>query len=97
VTNWTLSNCERLIEIPVAVAPSASPEKVINLLTQTVKSHPKVLANPPPQTLLVTFAAAAMSFRVRSWIDSEEDWMVVTSELSIAITGALAKEGIAMT
>ena len=95
VTNWTLSNCERLIEIPVSVASKVDPQHVLNLLTDVVRAHPSVLKNPSPHTLLVTFGAA-LNFRVRAWIDSEDEWMKITSDLSLAINSALAKENIVM-
>jgi potassium efflux system protein len=96
VTNWTLSNCERLIEIPVNVASKVDPQHVLELLTSVVRANSSVLKNPPPQTLLATFGGTALTFRVRAWLDSEEEWMKVTSDLSLAINAALAKENIAM-
>jgi small-conductance mechanosensitive channel len=44
----------------------------------------------------VTFAAAALTFRLTVWIDSAEEWMKVTSDLSLAINSELAKENIAL-
>lgn len=96
VTNWTLSNCERLIEIPVNVTSKVDPQHVLKLLTDVAKSHPGVLKNPPPQALLVTFGSATLAFRLRAWTDSEEEWMKITSDLSLAINSTLTKENIAM-
>jgi potassium-dependent mechanosensitive channel len=96
VTNWTLSNCERLIEIPVNVTSKVDPQHVLKLLTDAARSHPSVLKNPSPQALLVTFGGTALAFRLRVWIDSEEEWMKITSDLSLAINSALTKENIAM-
>ena len=93
VTNWTLSNCERLIEIPVTVTSKVEPQQVLDLLTKVVRAHSHVLKNPAPQAVLVTLGAS-LGFRVRAWIDSEEEWMKITSELSLAILAALAKENI---
>lgn len=95
VTNWTLSNCERLIEIPVNVTSKVDPKTVLDLLANVARAHPSVLKNPAPQALLVTFGAT-LSFRLRAWIDSEEEWMKITSELSLALNSALAKENIAV-
>ena len=95
VTNWTLSNCERLIEIPVNVTSKVDPQHVLDLLTGVARAHASVLKNPAPQALLVTFGAA-LNFRLRAWIDSEEEWMKITSELSLAVNAALAKENIAI-
>jgi len=96
VTNWTLSNCERVIEIPVNVISKVDPQHVLNLLTDVARANPSVLKNPSPQALLVGFGGAALTFRLRAWTDSEEEWMKVTSDLSLAINSALARENIAM-
>jgi potassium efflux system protein len=96
VTNWTLSNCERLVEIPVNVTSKVDPQHVLDLLTGVARANSRVLKNPGPQTLLVTFGGTALSFRLRAWIDSEEDWMQVTSDLSLAVNAAIAKENITM-
>jgi small-conductance mechanosensitive channel len=96
VTNWTLSNCERLIEIPVTVATKVDPETIITLLTHVAGSHPDVLKNPAPRAYLVAFAGASLTFRLSAWIDSAEQWMKITSDLSLAINAALAKENIAI-
>ena len=96
VTNWTLSNCDRLIEIPVNVAPKADPQQVLKLLTDVARADPRVLKNPPPQALLVTFGATALAFQLRAWTNSEEEWMKITSDLSLAVNSALAGENIAM-
>jgi potassium efflux system protein len=93
VTNWTLSNCERLIEIPVNVTSKVDPQHVLDLLTKVVAAQSTVMKNPAPQTLLVTFGAT-LSFRVRAWVDADEEWMKITSDLSLAINAALAKDNI---
>ncbi len=96
VTNWTLSNCERLIEIPVNVASKVDPRHMIDLLTKVALSHPSVLKNPAPKVLLTSLAATGLNFRVQAWIDSSDKWMEITSDLSLAINAALAKENIAL-
>jgi potassium-dependent mechanosensitive channel len=96
VTNWTLSNCERQIEIPVVVTSKVDPQHVIVLLTNLALSHPDVIKNPTPRAYLVTFGATALTFRLSVWIDSADEWMKVTSDLSVAINAALTKENIAL-
>ncbi len=94
VTNWTLSNCERQIEIPVTVAAKVDPGHVLALLTNLAVAHPDVIKNPAPRAYLVTFGAATLTFRLSVWIDSADEWMKVTSDLSVAVNAALAKENI---
>ena len=94
VTNWTLSNCERVIEIPVTVTSKPDPKHVMELLTKVARAHHSVIKNPAPEALLAAPGGATMAFKLRVWIDSEEEWMEVTSDLSLAINEALAKENI---
>jgi small-conductance mechanosensitive channel len=96
VTNWTLSNCERQIEIPITVASKVDPQHVISLLTNIASKHPDVLKNPAPRAYLVTLASASLTFRLSAWIDSAEEWMKITSDLSLAINATLARENIAL-
>jgi small-conductance mechanosensitive channel len=96
VTNWTLSNCERQVEIPVTIASKVDPQHIISLLTNVAGKHPDVLKNPAPRAYLVTFAGASLTFRLSAWIDSAEEWMKITSELSVAINSALTRENITL-
>jgi small-conductance mechanosensitive channel len=95
VTNWTLSNCERLIEIPVNVTSKVDPQHVIDILLAVAKANPDVIRNPAPQAILITFGAT-LAFRLRVWIDSEEQWLKITSDLSLAVNAAMAKENIVL-
>ena len=54
------------------------------------------LRNPSPQAIIVAIAAASTSLKLRCWLDAEEDWMKVTSELNLALQVALEKENIAL-
>jgi small-conductance mechanosensitive channel len=96
VTNWTLSNCERLIEIPVSIAPKANARRALDLLIESAKANAAVLKNPPPQAVILSLAAASTALKLRCWVDSEEDWMKVTSEITLALQAALEKENIAL-
>jgi potassium efflux system protein len=96
VTNWTFSNCERQIEIPITVVSKADPQHVISLLTNIAVAHSDVLKNPAPRAYLVTLGSTSLTFRLSAWIDSAEEWMKITSDLSLAINSALARENIAL-
>jgi small-conductance mechanosensitive channel len=96
VTNWTLSNSQRTLEIPVTVASKVDPQHVLSLLIDAARANPRVLKDPPPQALLITFGGASLTFRLRAWIDSGDAWMQITSELSLSVNAALAKENIAL-
>jgi potassium efflux system protein len=96
VTNWTFSDSQRLIEVPVPVAQAADPDQVIELLKGVAAAHPLVTKNPPPRALVVNLGPGALSFELRAWTDRAQDWMQIRSELAVAIKSVLAKENISI-
>ena len=94
VINWTLSNRQHGIELPIAVAQGSDPERVIALLEKTAAAHPLVTGDPPPQALVVRLGADATGFELRAWTDRSELWMQIRSDLAIAINSTLAAEKI---
>ena len=93
VTNWTLSDRLRRMEIPVGVRYGTDPERVINLLSEAVSHHPEVLPNPAVTTLFLGFGESSLDFVVRAWTSSD-DWRVVQSDLAVEVNRALKEAGI---
>ena len=58
VTNWTLSDPLRRIELPVGVAYGSDPEQVIGLLLEVAREHDEILEEPAPQALFHGFGGA---------------------------------------
>jgi small-conductance mechanosensitive channel len=96
VTNWTFSDSQRLIEVPIPVAQAADPDHVIELLKGVAAAHPLVIKDPPPQALVLNLGPGALNFELRAWTDRAEDWMQIRSELAVAIKSVLAKENISI-
>lgn len=94
VTNWTLSDRYRAIEMPVTVARGAPPQQVIGVLERVAANQPGIRKEPAPQAYVVNFGAAAVSFNLRAWTDRYEDWVQVRSDLSVAVDATLAQENI---
>jgi len=94
VTNWTLSDRYRAIEVTVTVARGAAPQQVIEVLKRVAANHPRITKEPLPQAYVVNFASAAVSFNLRAWTDRYEDWVQVRSDLAVAIDEALTRENI---
>jgi small-conductance mechanosensitive channel len=96
VTNWTLSDRLRRIDLPVAVAGPADARRVMELIKAAAVGQPWVLKDPPPQTLLVSFAGDSMNFELRIWTNQSEDWSQIRSELALAVRATLAEHSIAV-
>jgi potassium-dependent mechanosensitive channel len=96
LTNWTLSNRRRTIELPVSVAQGADPGRVIALLERVAAEHPLVTDEPPPEALVVKLSPDAVAFELRAWTAEIERWMQIRSELAINVSATLAAEKIAL-
>jgi potassium efflux system protein len=89
VTNWTLTDQQRRLEIPVGVAYGTDPERVIEILLAVADNHKDILKNPAPQALFMAFGESSLDFILRAWTNEYQRWPIVRSELATAIWRAL--------
>ena len=94
VTNWTLSDRMRRVDLKVAVAYASDPLRVLDTLRETAKAYPKSLGKPAPLALCTGFLDSALNFELRVWTASFEESDLVRSELAVAMHAALAAAGI---
>jgi len=94
VTNWTLSNRQRGIEISIAAGAGVDPVKVIALLGKVAAATTGIITNPPPEVFLTTFSADAYTYQLHAWTDQAERWIQIRSDLSVAIHAAMVRENI---
>jgi potassium efflux system protein len=95
VTNWTLSDQLRRIELPVGVAYGTDPERVVELLLEVARGHGDVVEEPPPQALFQGFGESSLNFLLRAWSDAVYDrTLAIRSELALATHRALSEAGI---
>ncbi|HVO83664.1 MAG TPA: mechanosensitive ion channel domain-containing protein, partial [Syntrophobacteria bacterium] len=93
VTNWTLSDQLRRIELPVGVNYGAQPKKVIEVLEAVARANPQVLRDPPPRALFVGFGDSSINFELRAWTDQFMGWSKIRSELAVAVYDAVQEAG----
>jgi potassium efflux system protein len=96
VTNWTLSDRGRAVEVSVTVAPNTDLPRVVELLKSIAANHPQVAEKPPPQVHVTSITASAVTAQLRVWTERNEAWAQVRSDLSVDINQALAREKILM-
>jgi small-conductance mechanosensitive channel len=92
VTNWTLSDQLRRIDLPVGVNYGAEPKKVIELLESVGRAHPKVLQEPAPRGLFMSYGDSSINFELRAWTEQTNS-MQVHSDLTVAIYDAVYAAG----
>ena len=84
VTNWTLSDRKRMIEIDVAVAGEAQAESVIRLLETAATEVEGISAKPAPRASLNKLGTDR-TYRLYAWIDDVDRSVEVQSALRMSI------------
>jgi potassium efflux system protein len=88
VTNWTLGDKLRRIDLPVGVNYGADPEGVIGIFKKVAKAHPDVLPSPEPSALFTGYGDSSINFELWAWTDKFNDWQRIRSDLATAIYNA---------
>ena len=94
VTNWTLSDQRRRMEILVGVAYGTDPHKVLELLLKAARSDERILADPEPAALFLGFGDSSLDFSLRAWTDEFNDYLTIKSDLTLAVHDAIYAAGI---
>jgi potassium efflux system protein len=93
VTNWTLSDQLRRIDLPVGVSYSAAPQEVIKIMEATALANPRVLRYPAPQALMMGYGDSSINYEIRAWTSEFDNWPAVRSELAVALYDAVHAAG----
>ena len=93
VTNWTLSDRLRCIDLPVGVNYGAEPQKVIEVMQAVAAAHSKVLKHPAPKAFLVGYGDSSINFELRAWTDRPDSWFQTRSELAVSLYDAIRGAG----
>ena len=81
VTNWTLSNRQIRLKIPVGVAYGSDIPLVMETLMTCAKANSRIAETPAPQVLFLKFGESALEFELRVFATNADYMMVVRSEL----------------
>ncbi|RKY93401.1 MAG: hypothetical protein DRQ13_09505, partial [Ignavibacteriae bacterium] len=94
LTNWTMTDQLRRIEIKVGVMYGSDVNNVMELLLNCAKENQKILARPAAYVLFQDFGESYLEFELRCWTSDYTDWIDIRSELRVAINNSFEKEGI---
>lgn len=94
VTNWTLSDRKRRVEISVGVAYGTDPSKVIEMLISVAREHPDVLDHPPPSAMFMGFGPSSLDFCLRMWTLRQEPFPQLKSDVGVGVYKILSDAGI---
>ena len=93
-TTYTASDRLRRSQVTVGAAYHHDPETVIALLEATALSVPRVLQEPAPKALLVSYGDSAIQYALRFWITNPMNNIGICSEVNQAIWRAFSQQGI---
>jgi len=96
VTNWTLSDRTRRIDLSVGVDYASAPERVVEVLEAVAQAHPQILKTPPPQAVFQAFGDSSINFQLRAWTNRFERWPKIQTELAAAVYDALHAAGMSL-
>ena len=68
VTNWTLTNRQVRLIIPVGVAYGSDVDRVTETLMNCAKTNPKVAKRPEPKVRFLTFGDSTLDFELRVFV-----------------------------
>ncbi len=92
VTNWTMSDRQRRIQLPVKVAFGNDPHKVLELLHKVAREHSGVLEYPEPQAFFNGFGDNYLDFKLYYWIS--DNILQTKSEMALGVHDTIKSAGI---
>ena len=96
VTNWTLSNTQRRVQVVVGVAYGSDTALVERLLLEAAAQTPGVLAEPAPSVAFELFADSSLQFRLYCWIAAADRAVATNHLLHVRIEQVLRLNGISI-
>lgn len=94
LTNWTMLDRNRRIEINVGLAYGTDPAQAIELLASVARGTLGISTQPAPIALFMGFGASALDFSVRAWTPDYDQWMSIRSDMLSRMYEALKQAGI---
>jgi potassium efflux system protein len=94
VTNWTLSDLQSRIVIPVGVAYGSDLDKVRRVLLDVAHANPNILKDPEPSVAFIQYGASSIDFELRCFVADIGVRVQTHTELALAIDKAFRENGI---
>jgi small-conductance mechanosensitive channel len=95
VTNWTLTDRLKRLDLPIGVGYRAVPKKIIEVLEGVARAHPNVLNQPAPLCVLKSYGDNSINFELRVWTDYSNS-QKVNNDLNVAIYDAIYAVGMSL-
>lgn len=96
LTNWTLMDRNRRLDVNLGVAYGSDVPQVLQLLMQVTRDTPDVATQPEPVVLFTGFGPSSLDFAIRAWTHNFDDSATVRSQLLTRLHEAFRSAGIAL-
>lgn len=93
LTNWTLSDKKRRVELIIGVAYHSDMDNVTKLIEEQL-SVEGILHLPAPRVFLQTFADNSVNFRVLFWVDDVDVWVAIRDKVMRGIFKSFQENGV---
>ena len=93
VTNWTLTDMVRRLELRIGVRYGTDPQQVIDVLRSVAADHEEVLQDPEAIAVFDGFGESSLDFRLLYWVPMD-GVLKVKTEVNLAMHEALKEAGI---
>ncbi|WP_222105428.1 mechanosensitive ion channel family protein [Denitromonas ohlonensis] len=95
VVNWSYSDPNTRVRIPVQISYDDDPEQAMALLMEAAKASPRILAEPVPTARMLEFADSGIQLELRIWISDPENGIGnVRTDVNLAIWRLFKAAGI---
>jgi len=94
ITNWTLSDKKRRMEILIGVAYKSDPHQVYGLFSQILDEHPEILKSPEYFIVFTGMGDSSLDFRICFWIADFIEGVRIKSEVLFRIFDTLKANNI---
>ena len=85
MTNWTLPDRRRKLDIDVSVARGPDPQSIMRRLEDTAATIDGVASEPKPRAWLIGLRNAYFNYRLQAWVEDIDRSLAVQSALRTAI------------
>lgn len=95
VINWSYSDPNVRLKIPVSVSYSDDVERAMAIMLEIAGEHPRVIADPAPTCRLTVFGDHGIHLEARVWVaDPEAGFGSVRSDINLEIWRRFKQEGL---
>ena len=82
VTNWTLTDRQVRLIVPIGVAYGTDIDLVTRLLNQIAQDNPVIMKFPAPSVLFLNFGASSLDFELRCWVADIDNRLSIKNDIN---------------